>query len=147
MTLKYAQVFVGMNIFRRKICSIKKLVKKATYGRRYVGCETFYVKQNGFLKYNVEGYTSITEVAPVTPRGFLAVYVGSERRRFVVRTSYLSHPLFKILLAKASEEFGYDQKNGLVVPCSVATFEEVVTVTKCCSCMFDFEHLVEEFVI
>ena len=81
-----------------------------------------------------------------TPTGYFAVYVGEERQRFVVPTSFLSHPLFKMLLEKAYNEFGFDQRNGLVVPCSVSTFQEVVNAVECCNGKFDFGNLVEEFV-
>ncbi|GAB4856375.1 hypothetical protein Ancab_014295, partial [Ancistrocladus abbreviatus] len=59
------------------------------------------------------------------PVGFFTVYVGEERERFLVPTSFLSHPLFKMLLEKAHNEYGFDQKNGLLVPCSVGAFREV----------------------
>ncbi|KAG8388754.1 hypothetical protein BUALT_Bualt02G0158200 [Buddleja alternifolia] len=61
-----------------------------------------------------------------TPTGTFAVYVGEDRQRFVVPTSYLSHPLFKIMLEKAYNELGFDQRNGLVLPCSVVAFQEMV---------------------
>lgn len=80
-----------------------------------------------------------------TPTGFLAVYVGEERKRFVVPTGYLSHPLFKMLLEKAYNEFGFKQMNGLVVPCSVTAFQEVISAVECCNGNFDFGNLVEEF--
>ncbi|GMN39450.1 hypothetical protein TIFTF001_008681 [Ficus carica] len=80
-----------------------------------------------------------------TPTGFLAVYVGDERQRFVVPTSFLSHPLFKMLLEKAYNEFGFEQRNGLVVPCSVSAFQEVVSAVECSNGKFDFGELVEEF--
>lgn len=80
-----------------------------------------------------------------TPTGAFAVYVGEERRRFVVPTSYLSHPLFKILLEKAYDEFGFGQTGGLLLPCSVKTFQEVVHAVECCNGQFDFGELVEEF--
>ncbi|PRQ43993.1 putative small auxin-up RNA [Rosa chinensis] len=80
------------------------------------------------------------------PTGFLAVYVGEERQRFVVPTSFLSHPLFKMLLEKAYNEFGFQQRNGLVVPCSVSAFEEVVSAMECSHGQFDFGELVEEFI-
>uniref|UniRef100_A0A7N0TU26 Small auxin up regulated protein n=1 Tax=Kalanchoe fedtschenkoi TaxID=63787 RepID=A0A7N0TU26_KALFE len=80
-----------------------------------------------------------------TPTGYFAVYVGEERRRFVVRTSFLSHPLFKMLLEKASQEFGFQQSNGLVVPCSVSAFQEVINSVECCSGKFEFGDLVDEF--
>ncbi|OIW19336.1 hypothetical protein TanjilG_03470 [Lupinus angustifolius] len=57
------------------------------------------------------------------PKGYLAVYVGPEHRRFIVPTSYLSHSLFKVLLEKAAEEFGFDQSGGLTIPCEIETFK------------------------
>ncbi|KAL7251420.1 hypothetical protein ACSBR1_013288 [Camellia fascicularis] len=48
--------------------------------------------------------------SPGTPTGHFAVYVGKERRRFVVPTGFLSHPLFKMLLEKAYDEFGFEQR-------------------------------------
>ncbi|KAI3678456.1 hypothetical protein L6452_37750 [Arctium lappa] len=130
-------------MLRKKICLFKKLAKEVAYRSIYLNCEVLYVKEERLLRFDVE--ENLSAIA-TTPRGFLAVYVGDERRRFVVSTSCLSHPLFKILLAKAYEEFGYEQKNGLTVPCSVAAFREVVMVMKCCSGMFDFRHLVQEFI-
>ncbi|CAL5184657.1 unnamed protein product [Lathyrus oleraceus] len=57
------------------------------------------------------------------PKGYLAVYVGPELRRFIIPTSYLSHSLFKMLLEKAAEEFGFDQSGGLTIPCEIETFK------------------------
>ncbi|GLT62688.1 hypothetical protein SLA2020_353060 [Shorea laevis] len=84
--------------------------------------------------------------ATSTPTGSFAIYVGEERERFVVPTSFLSHPLFKMLLEKSYDEFGFEQRNRLVVPCSVATFQEVVNAVECCNGKFDFGNLVEEFI-
>ncbi|KAI7734064.1 hypothetical protein M8C21_014612 [Ambrosia artemisiifolia] len=142
-------------MFQTRFSSIKKLAKKVTRRGIYLNREKLYAKEERLLRYHVEDRVStnttataiVTTNAVATPRGFLAVYVGEERQRFVVPTSCLSHPLFKILLAKACEEFGYEQKNGLAVPCSVEAFQEVVTVMKCCRGMFDFRHLFQEFVI
>ncbi|KAE8666164.1 protein argonaute MEL1-like [Hibiscus syriacus] len=70
---------------------------------------------------------------------FAADAVGVFRRlcrrggtRFVVPTSYLSHPLFKMLLEKSYNEYGFEQRDKLVVPCSIATFREVVNAVECC---------------
>lgn len=57
------------------------------------------------------------------PRGYLAVYVGKELRRFIIPASYLSDPLFKVLLEKVEEEFGYDHSGGLTIPCDIETFK------------------------
>ncbi|XVF35185.1 hypothetical protein REPUB_Repub18cG0123500 [Reevesia pubescens] len=63
------------------------------------------------------------EPPPDVPKGYLAVYVGPELRRFIIPTSYLTHPVFKILLEKAEEEFGYDHNGGLTLPCEIETFK------------------------
>ncbi|KAK1311401.1 hypothetical protein QJS10_CPA08g01450 [Acorus calamus] len=61
-----------------------------------------------------------------TPVGCLPLYVGEEQRRFVVPTNFLSHPLFRIMFEMAYLEYGFDQESGLLIPCDVSVFEEVV---------------------
>ncbi|XP_004508030.1 protein SMALL AUXIN UP-REGULATED RNA 12 [Cicer arietinum] len=61
------------------------------------------------------------------PKGYLAVYVGPELRRFIIPTSYLSHSLFKMLLEKAADEFGFDQSGGLTIPCEIETFKYLLS--------------------
>ena len=60
---------------------------------------------------------------PDVPKGYLAVYVGPELRRFIIPTTYLTHSLFKVLLEKAAEEFGFDHNGGLTIPCEIETFK------------------------
>lgn len=84
--------------------------------------------------------------ATKTPTGTFAVYVGEERVRRVVPTSYLNHPLFRMLLDKSHDEFRcFDHKVMLVVPCSLAVFEDVVNAVESCNGNFDFGDFVEEF--
>lgn len=63
------------------------------------------------------------EPPPDVPKGYLAVYVGSELRRFIIPTTNLTHPLFKVLLEKAEEEFGFNHSGGLTIPCEIETFK------------------------
>ncbi|KAL6629817.1 hypothetical protein ACP70R_029582 [Stipagrostis hirtigluma subsp. patula] len=60
------------------------------------------------------------------PRGFFAVYVGAEARRFVVPTSYLRQPEFRGLMERAAEEFGFAQAGGLRIPCREEDFQATV---------------------
>lgn len=60
------------------------------------------------------------------PQGYLAVYVGSERKRFVISTQYLSHQLFKALLKKSEEEFGFEHQGGLPIACEPDLFEHLL---------------------
>jgi SAUR family protein len=65
--------------------------------------------------------------APVdVPEGNLVVYVGEERCRFVVQAKHLSHPVFKALLNKSAEEFGYEHKGGLEIACEVDFFKHML---------------------
>ncbi|CAH8355777.1 unnamed protein product [Eruca vesicaria subsp. sativa] len=59
------------------------------------------------------------------PKGFLAIKVGSqgeEQQRFVVPVLYFNHPLFMQLLKEAEDEYGFDQKGTITIPCEVAEF-------------------------
>ncbi|KAJ0693199.1 putative small auxin-up RNA [Helianthus annuus] len=89
---------------------------------------------------NKKGYQSSAS----TPRGCIALYVGEERLRFVVQASHLSHPLFQLLLEKTAEEFGFEQKDKLLVPCSVDVFQEIVSVVECNNAKFDLRSFAEE---
>ncbi|CAL0326998.1 unnamed protein product [Lupinus luteus] len=60
------------------------------------------------------------------PSGHLAVCVGINQTRFVVRTSYLNHPVFKKLLVEAEEEYGFSNHGPLAIPCEESLFQEVI---------------------
>ncbi|KAI4332783.1 hypothetical protein L6164_017664 [Bauhinia variegata] len=62
------------------------------------------------------------------PKGYLAVYVGEEMKRFIVPISYLNQPLFQELLSQAEEEFGYDHPmGGLTIPCREDVFVDITS--------------------
>ncbi|KAJ8754731.1 hypothetical protein K2173_012120 [Erythroxylum novogranatense] len=114
----------------------KKLAKKLR-ARSRVGYERS--REECLLK----GY----DEPPKTPTGFFVIYVGYERERFVVPTNFLSHPLFKMLLEKAHDDFDLHQNvNRLVVPCSVSTFQEVVSAVESCNGRFDVRNFIEELI-
>lgn len=60
------------------------------------------------------------------PKGYLAVYVGPALRRFVIPTSCLSMPDFRVLMDQAAEEFGFDQQGGLQIPCDEEDFTMIL---------------------
>ncbi|KAG9445833.1 hypothetical protein H6P81_011961 [Aristolochia fimbriata] len=64
--------------------------------------------------------------ARVAPEGCFSVYVGPERERFVVKTEYANHPLFKTLLEEAEMEYGFDSQGPLALPCDVSIFHRVL---------------------
>ncbi|XP_031742714.1 auxin-induced protein 6B [Cucumis sativus] len=131
----------------KKMVSFKKLAKKVKAVR--VGTETEHSHNECLLTDRFElpaDHDSNSPSSPTsTPTGSFAIYVGEERQRFVVPTSFLSHPLFRMVLDKAYREFGFEQRNALVVPCSVSAFQEIVSAVECCNGRFDFGEIVEEF--
>ena len=60
------------------------------------------------------------------PPGFLAIYVGYERKRFLIPTRFLNFPVFTVLLDKASEEYGFKFSGGIVLPCEVQFFTKLL---------------------
>ncbi|XP_073033092.1 auxin-responsive protein SAUR32-like [Primulina eburnea] len=62
----------------------------------------------------------------VAPDGCFSIYVGSEKQRFVIRTEYVNHPLFRTLLEEAETEYGFSSDGPLVLPCEVEHFIQVL---------------------
>jgi len=59
-------------------------------------------------------------------KGYVAVYVGEEQKRFVIPISCLNQPSFQNLLSQAEEEFGYDHPmGGLTIPCTEDVFQHI----------------------
>ncbi|KAJ6696837.1 hypothetical protein OIU85_003214 [Salix viminalis] len=58
-------------------------------------------------------------------KGHFVVYVGDEMKRFVVPTTYLKNPIFQKLLDESAEEYGFDNKNGIVLPCDESAFRSL----------------------
>ncbi|XWS47777.1 hypothetical protein CRYUN_Cryun13aG0014200 [Craigia yunnanensis] len=62
----------------------------------------------------------------VAPQGCLFVYVGPQRQRFVIKTEFANHPLFKMLLEDAELEYGFSSEGPLLLPCEVDLFYKVL---------------------
>lgn len=63
------------------------------------------------------------------PKGYLAVYVGEEKKRFVIPIECLNQPSFQDLLSKAEEEYGYHHPmGGLTIPCREDVFLHIMSV-------------------
>ena len=75
----------------------------------------------------------------VVPKGFLAVCVGKELKRFIIPTEYLGHQAFGILLREAEEEFGFQKEGVLKIPCEVGVFERILKVVEDKT---DYHHLI-----
>ncbi|PIN22520.1 hypothetical protein CDL12_04768 [Handroanthus impetiginosus] len=62
----------------------------------------------------------------VTPTGCFTVYVGPEKQRFMIKTEYANHPLFKMLLDDAELEYGFKNEGPLHLPCDADLFVKVL---------------------
>ncbi|KAI3463600.1 hypothetical protein Pfo_020263 [Paulownia fortunei] len=60
------------------------------------------------------------------PNGCFSVYVGPEKQRFVIKTEFANHPLFKMLLEDAELEYGFNSEGPLLLPCEVDLFCQVL---------------------
>ncbi|KAK4730703.1 hypothetical protein R3W88_023691 [Solanum pinnatisectum] len=117
---------------------MKKLAKKAKVIRSPSANSLYNHDQSQHLEYLLvkddhdqdQDYQGVSPTSAKSSKkmGTFAVYVGEERERFATYN-----------------EFGFEQTNGLVVPCSVDLFQEVVNAVECCNGKFDFSALVEEF--
>ncbi|KAL0422849.1 UNVERIFIED_CONTAM: Auxin-induced protein X10A [Sesamum latifolium] len=70
----------------------------------------------------------ITQQSSKIPKGYVAVYVGDDKKRFVVPVTYLNHPSFQHLLNQAEEEFGFHHPTGvLTLPCTEDVFVDLTS--------------------
>ncbi|CAA2984962.1 auxin-responsive SAUR71-like [Olea europaea subsp. europaea] len=87
-------------------------------------------KNNSLKRWTTHHYSSSSSdelpSSNRTPSGSLAVYVGPERRRFVIPTRFLNLPVFVDILREAAEEFGFPTTGGLVLPCDAGFFREIL---------------------
>eukprot|EP00257_Ricinus_communis_P021804 XP_015581365.1 auxin-induced protein 15A-like [Ricinus communis] len=69
---------------------------------------------------------SSQETADVA-KGYFAVYVGDNQKRFLVPISHLKHSSFQDLLSQAEEEFGFHHPmGGLTIPSSEQVFTDLI---------------------
>ncbi|XVF45410.1 hypothetical protein PTKIN_Ptkin02bG0203500 [Pterospermum kingtungense] len=61
------------------------------------------------------------------PKGYFAVYVGENQKRFVIPVSFLNQPSFQDLLGLSEKEFGYNPTGGLRIPCDEEIFLDVTS--------------------
>ncbi|XP_047166785.1 auxin-responsive protein SAUR32-like [Vigna umbellata] len=76
------------------------------------------------------------------PKGCLAVLVGQgeEQQRFVIPVMYMNHPLFMKLLKEAEDEYGFQQKGPITIPCHVEHFCTVQGIIDREKCLHHHHH-------
>ncbi|KAJ1390996.1 Small auxin-up RNA [Sesbania bispinosa] len=76
--------------------------------------------------FRLSAAAKIRRSSAVVPEGHVPIYVGDEMERFVVCAELLNHPVFVKLLNQSAQEYGYEQKGVLRLPCHVFVFERVL---------------------
>ncbi|KAK2654976.1 hypothetical protein Ddye_008028 [Dipteronia dyeriana] len=86
--------------------------------------------QEQILKWRTREYKRISSTYNLgTVKGHFSVLVLSngETQKFLVALRYLSHPPFIKLLEAAEQEFGFDQKGALVIPCEASELKRILS--------------------
>ncbi|XP_052194285.1 auxin-induced protein 6B-like [Diospyros lotus] len=91
------------------------------------------------LRWRKKAAAAAGRVPADVPAGHVAICVGSECRRFVVRASYLNHPVFRRVLAQAEEEYGFANQGPLALPCDESLFLEILRVVSRAKTNSDFQ--------
>ena len=79
------------------------------------------------LQQTLRRWRSRAAAAPV-PSGHVAVCVGGESRRFLVRAAHLNHPVFRELLRQSEEEYGFPSgaSGPVALPCDKDRLRDVL---------------------
>lgn len=136
-------------------CPVKGKGRKGVISKTWERCKSFSGGSSGKLKMMSKSWPrSLTDSVDVEapalaadkknigkkwkrvgplPEGCFSIYVGPQKQRFVIKTEYVNHPLFRDLLEEAESEYGYSSDGPLLLPCEVDRFLGVLTQ------MMDFE--------
>ncbi|GJN05750.1 hypothetical protein PR202_ga23412 [Eleusine coracana subsp. coracana] len=62
------------------------------------------------------------------PRGYIPILIGrgEDKEKILVHMEHLQQPCFLELLDLAMQEFGYDQKGILHIPCTTKVFHSII---------------------
>ncbi|GAV81581.1 Auxin_inducible domain-containing protein, partial [Cephalotus follicularis] len=128
---------LGMDLLKKKWK--KNLIFKTWDRRRSVGSSIHNspgeISFNSLAKSN--SWPSLTRTSSdgdqkpkskcqVAPDGCFTVYVGPQKQRFIIRTQFVNHPLFKMLLEDAELEYGFNSEGPILLPCDVDLFYKVL---------------------
>jgi len=114
-----------------QVLLLKKILRafrKFLNGYKGIGCAVSETKARYFTIADDVVGRSFSALPTDVPKGHCAVYVGSKRSRFIIPTVYLNHSLFRALLEKAEEEYGFDHNMGLTIPCEEVVFEYLTSM-------------------
>ena len=73
--------------------------------------------------------SSVSEDENVIMKGYFSVLAlgNGKPKKFLVAVNYLAYPPFVKLLEAAEEEFGFDQKGVLALPCEASELQRILS--------------------
>ena len=114
-----------------QVLFLKQIIKafcKFAKGYKAIGYALSRKKTHYFVMEDEAMGRSCSSLPTDVSKGHCAVFVGKERRRFVIPASYFNHSLFRALLQKAEDEYGFGHQIGLTLPCDEVAFEYLTSM-------------------
>jgi len=125
--------YLAATLLFPKMDVVKDRVKNNLIFKAWQRCRSFHggprkskPSANSLTKSKSWHLTSTNSKSRVAPEGCFSVYVGPDKQRFVIKTKYANHPLFKMLLEDAEVEYGYNSEGPILLPCDVHLFYSVL---------------------
>jgi hypothetical protein len=121
-TMKYGK---KLGSLVKKHMRVEPIPKRRWSGRLYVSSRSSSCGSSRSSSSDCD-YWDIDDAPVGVPEGCLAVYVGPEMRRFVIQASFLYNQVFRELLRRSEEEYGFETEGGLRIPCEAEVFEKLL---------------------
>ncbi|GAU20315.1 hypothetical protein TSUD_337960 [Trifolium subterraneum] len=113
-----------------KKLKLKSLISKVLKGLQFLEISKACTRRGNYVRIRDidDGEDKENENVTMVPQGFFAVIAmqGEEPMRFVLELEYLRDHHFMKLLEKAKEEFGYEQKGALALPCRPQDLQKII---------------------
>jgi SAUR family protein len=110
-----------------KKLKIKSLISKVLKGLQFLEISKACTRRGNYVRIrDIDDNES--ENAILVPEGYFAVIAmqGEEPKRFILELEYLRDHHFMKLLEQAKEEFGYEQKGALALPCRPQDLQKII---------------------
>ncbi|KAK2418204.1 auxin-responsive protein SAUR32 [Trifolium repens] len=110
-----------------KKLKIKSLISKVLKGLQFLEISKACTRRGNYVRIrDIDDNES--ENAIIVPQGYFAVIAmqGEEPKRFILELEYLRDHHFMKLLEQAKEEFGYEQKGALALPCRPQDLQKII---------------------
>ncbi|PHU05463.1 hypothetical protein BC332_26285 [Capsicum chinense] len=112
---RMSNCMVMFKVIMRKLKSHIQLIPKYTNRHQLGVVETPRANEEVLPNDVKEGYFAVCSVSP-----------EEEAKRFIVELHWLNDPSFLQLLKQAEDEYGFQQKGVLEVPCRAAELQKIL---------------------